>query len=144
MTTVTIILLILILLVLIAFAILGYFFLIQNKKDDGQDNAMLLMQNQLRDLSRVLEAKMGESSQIVERSLQNQFGQSQKLIQDITRELSEVKETGKQVAGFAEELQNLQDILQNPKQRGILGEYYLETVLKNVLPPERYSMQYKF
>ena len=38
----------------------------------------------------------------------------------------------------------MQDILQNPKQRGVLGEYYLETVLKNVLPPGRFQMQYKF
>jgi DNA recombination protein RmuC len=37
----------------------------------------------------------------------------------------------------------LQDILKNPKQRGILGEYYLETLLKNVLPPRSYEMQYK-
>ena len=35
-------------------------------------------------------------------------------------------------------------IFKNPKQRGILGEYYLETVLKNVLPPGNYQMQYPF
>jgi DNA recombination protein RmuC len=40
-------------------------------------------------------------------------------------------------------LRSLQDILKNPKQRGILGEYYLETLLKNVLPPGSYEMQYK-
>jgi DNA recombination protein RmuC len=55
-----------------------------------------------------------------------------------------VKEIGRQTQGFAEQLQNLQDILKNPKQRGILGEYYLETVLKNVLPPGMYQMQYPF
>jgi DNA recombination protein RmuC len=38
----------------------------------------------------------------------------------------------------------LQDILKNPKQRGILGEYYLETLLKNVMPPGSYQMQYPF
>jgi len=41
-------------------------------------------------------------------------------------------------------LQSLENILKNPKQRGILGEYYLETVLKNVLPPGSYQMQYEF
>jgi DNA recombination protein RmuC len=34
--------------------------------------------------------------------------------------------------------------LKNPKQRGILGEYYLETLLKNVLAPSQYQMQYGF
>jgi DNA recombination protein RmuC len=41
-------------------------------------------------------------------------------------------------------LQSLQDILKNPKQRGVLGEYYLETLLKNVLPPGSFQMQYAF
>jgi DNA recombination protein RmuC len=48
------------------------------------------------------------------------------------------------VVNFADQLRNLQDILQNPKQRGILGEYYLETVLKNVLPPGSYQTQFAF
>jgi DNA recombination protein RmuC len=58
--------------------------------------------------------------------------------------LTEVKETGKQVISFADQLQSLQDILKNPKQRGVLGEYYLETLLKNILPPGQYQMQYPF
>jgi len=45
---------------------------------------------------------------------------------------------------FSGQLQNLQDILKNPKQRGVLGEYYLEETLKNVLPPNSYQMQYGF
>jgi DNA recombination protein RmuC len=35
-------------------------------------------------------------------------------------------------------------LLKNPKQRGILGEYYLETVLKNVMSPQDYQIQYPF
>jgi DNA recombination protein RmuC len=56
----------------------------------------------------------------------------------------QVKETGKQVISFTDQLQSLQDILKNPKQRGILGEYYLETLLKNILPSTNFQMQYKF
>jgi len=65
-------------------------------------------------------------------------------LRGMTREVTSVKEIGRQTQGFAEQLQNLQDILKNPKQRGVLGEYYLETVLKNVLPPGMYRMQYVF
>ncbi|OGF79490.1 hypothetical protein A3A15_02045, partial [Candidatus Giovannonibacteria bacterium RIFCSPLOWO2_01_FULL_43_60] len=61
-----------------------------------------------------------------------------------TEKLTRLDETNKQVVNFAEQLRKLQDILQNPKQRGILGEYYLETVLKNVLPPGSFQMQYAF
>jgi DNA recombination protein RmuC len=95
-------------------------------------------------MSETVDLKMNRSSDVVQKSLEMQFGESQKLIREITRELTEVKETGKQVMSFADQLQSLQDILKNPKQRGILGEYYLETLLKNVLPPNSFQMQYMF
>jgi DNA recombination protein RmuC len=91
-----------------------------------------------------MDQKMGESQKIMHDSLRSQFGESQKLIKEITEELTYVKDTGRRVEGFAEQLQSLQDILKNPKQRGILGEYYLETLLKNVLPTGSYQMQYPF
>jgi len=127
----------------------------RQEKDTGMERAVELLFGQLNDLgktvrgemhefSKVVDQKITDSSKFVHESVQHQFGQSQKLIQEITRELTEVKETGKRVGGVADELRNLQNILQNPKQRGVLGEYYLETVLKNVLPPERYQIQYKF
>jgi DNA recombination protein RmuC len=37
----------------------------------------------------------------------------------------------------------LQNVLQNPKQRGVLGEFYLEQILQNLLPPNSYELQYK-
>jgi DNA recombination protein RmuC len=61
----------------------------------------------------------------------------------VTEGLTKLDETNRQVVGFTDQLQSLQDILKNPKQRGILGEYYLETLLKNVLPPGSFEMQYK-
>ncbi len=76
--------------------------------------------------------------------MREQLGQSNKIVQDVTARLTELGETNKQVVSFADQLRNLQDILQNPKQRGILGEYYLETVLQNVLPPKGYKIQYAF
>ncbi|MEK7174635.1 MAG: DNA recombination protein RmuC [Patescibacteria group bacterium] len=104
------------------------------------DQALALLQNQLNELNRTLDTKLGESTRV----LQTQFGQSAKIIQDVTERLTKLDETNRQVVGFADQLQSLQDILKNPKQRGILGEYYLETLLKNVLPPGSYQMQYPF
>jgi DNA recombination protein RmuC len=75
---------------------------------------------------------------------QNQFGQNAKIIKEIIEELAKVNEGHKQVIGVTDQLKSLQDILKNPKQRGVLGEYYLETVLKNVLPPGSFEMQYEF
>ncbi len=118
--------------------------LLRKQKGDGEspknDAAMAMLQQQLNQVSQTLDAKLAESN----RAMQQQFGQSFKVIADVTQKLTELDSTNKQVVGFAQQLQSLENILKNPKQRGILGEYYLETVLKNVLPPQSFQMQYKF
>jgi len=117
-----------------------YFFKKSASKDDGAGQAFLMLQNQLNELRNAVDQKMGESTKI----MQHQFGESAKIIKDITQELVRVGEGQKQVMSITDQLKNLQDILKNPKQRGVLGEYYLENVLKNVLPPGSYQMQYAF
>src|SRR3989338_4950136 len=124
----------------------------QNTKPKaGEQNLFLMLQNQIQDLNRLVEQKitdthkvMAETQTSLNKTIQSQFGQSMKIITEVTQELTGLKETNKQVLGFADQLENLQNVLQNPKHRGILGEYYLENVLKNVLPPGSYQMQYKF
>ncbi len=107
-------------------------------KDTSSDQSMLMLQNQLNELNKTLDSKLHQSSQV----MQQQFSQSANIIRDVTERLTKLDETNKQVVGFADQLKSLQDILKNPKQRGVVGEYYLETLLKNVMPPGSYQMQY--
>jgi DNA recombination protein RmuC len=79
-----------------------------------------------------------------QKALADVHSQSQKIISEVTEKLTKLDETNRQVVNFSSQLQNLQDILKNPKQRGVLGEYFLEETLKNVLPPNSYQMQYPF
>lgn len=104
----------------------------------------LLIQQQIQELGRVVDRRLSESSTHVQNSVHAQLTESARLVREVTEGLTKLDATNTQVMSFAYELQNLQDILKNPKQRGVLGEYYLETVLKNVLPPGRFSMQYAF
>lgn len=115
-----------------------------DKDSDKNNQGFLLLQNQMEMLAKTVDTKLSESQKDMNLAMRSQFTESQKLVKEITEELTSVKETNKQVVGFADQLQSLQDILKNPKQRGILGEYYLETVLQNVLAPGGYKMQYKF
>ena len=92
----------------------------------------------------MLDSKLTESSRFLHESLRVQSSESNKIIRDVVQELTKVGEGQKQVMNFTEQLRSLQDILKNPKQRGVLGEYYLETLLKNVLPPGSFQMQYAF
>ncbi|KKQ34527.1 MAG: hypothetical protein US50_C0045G0006 [Candidatus Nomurabacteria bacterium GW2011_GWB1_37_5] len=91
-----------------------------------------------------MDKKIDNIHQQTHESMKFHTSESSKIIRDVTERLTRLDETNKQVISFTDQLQSLQDILKNPKQRGILGEYYLETLLKNVLPPGSYQMQYTF
>ncbi len=117
----------------------------QKKEEPKQDDSGLkLLLQQMHELTRTVDAKIGDSTKQMGETMRHQFKESAQLIKEVTEGLVKLDETNRQVVSFADQLQNLQDILKNPKQRGILGEYYLETLLKNVLPPGNYQMQYTF
>jgi len=127
-----------ILIIVFLAGLVGLYLLLRKNRDD--DRGLTLLQNQMNEIVRTLDSRLNEST----RAIQHQFGQSARIIADVTERLTKLDETNRQVVGFADQLKNLQDILKNPKQRGVLGEYYLETLLKNVLPPESFKMQYSY
>ena len=138
----SIILYFLIILILIALIVLIFLFLKErsNKKEPKEDQSLLMLQNQIQEIIRTLDMKMSETN----KNIQDQFSKNIEIIKDITERLTKLDETNKQVINFTEQLKKLEEVLTNPKQRGVLGEYYLETVLKNVLPPGTFEMQYQF
>ena len=131
--------------ILVVGLILAILILLKRRPEPKNDDTGLkLILHQINELNRTVDAKIGESTKSMNESVRDQLGKSQDMIREVTKGLTKLDETNKQVISFADQLQNLQDILKNPKQRGILGEYYLETLLKNVLPPSNYKMQYAF
>lgn len=112
--------------------------------EDKTEAGLKLLLQQMNELGRTVDAKMGETTRLMNESVRSQFSESAKLIREVTQGLTKLDETNKQVVSFADQLQSLQDVLKNPKQRGILGEYFLESLLKNVLPPGSFQMQYEF
>jgi len=123
----------LITLIIITIIGIGIIIFFIKKKPEKPVDSFLMIQQQLNNIGQLLDSKLTESNKTVINT-----------VKDVTEKLVRLDETNKQVVNFADQLKNLQDILKNPKQRGVLGEYYLETVLKNVLPPGSYQMQYTF
>lgn len=130
-----------IILILVIVGFVAVFFML-NKVSGGKkdEQSLLMLQNQISEIQKAL----GEGLSHTHQTIQQQFGQSAKIISEVTDKLTKLGETNKQIVNFAEQMQGLENILTNPKQRGILGEYFLDTLLKNVLPPASYQMQYKF
>jgi DNA recombination protein RmuC len=137
--------LIIVLLIIIIVGLIATTFLIYKKKPvDNNAEANKLLLQQINELSRSIDNKLGESQKEINQTMRFQSTETSRIIADITEKITRLDETNKQVVSFADQLKNLQDILKNPKQRGVLGEYYLETLLKNVMPPGSFQMQYSF
>ncbi len=120
-------------------------------KAPKDDQSFKMLQEQLFELQRSMKTQdktineqMNKSRDVLSESLQKQFTSSQKIIKEVTEKLTKLDETNKQVVGFAEQMKSLENILKNPKQRGILGEFFLENLLSNQLPPSHFQMQYPF
>lgn len=142
--------------ILLVINVFVVYMLLRPKADGAKDNkdSLLLMQR-IEEMSRTMDSRLSETNKTMQEGSRTQFRESRELIQEINREVNEqlrdvikktteVGESSKQVFAVADQLKELQDILKNPKQRGVLGEYYLETVLQNVLPSNSFQMQYAF
>lgn len=147
------ILLIILLLVVVA---LGFtlFFISQRLRDlkpSGNQSGVEMLKSDVTELNRTianlqmsLGDKLERNATNMQASMQRQLTESGKLVSDVTQRLAKLDETNRRVVDVADELKTLQNVLQNPKQRGVFGEYYLESVLGNILPSKNYQMQYKF
>ena len=159
------ILIIVIALLSVGVCVLIYFLIKNNKGDneslyilrenlkalkDDMNNSARDMQNNLRETTKILDNKLLEQHRDLREqhkdmslNVRTQFNESQKLISEITKEITEVKEGNKQVLGMTEQLSNLEKVLTNQKQRGNWGESTLELILSNSID-RNYAMQYRF
>lgn len=133
---------------MVIMALILFWFLIRQKPASSEASMMLKADiseltksmGLLKDgLQKQLNEQLGSSN----KQMAAQHAQSIKTIQEVTKQLTEIERTNKSVGDVASELKSLQNVLQNPKQRGVLGEYYLDQILKNLLPPGSYKLQYK-
>ncbi|MDD2907901.1 MAG: DNA recombination protein RmuC [Candidatus Gracilibacteria bacterium] len=136
------------LIISVLFLIAIVFFLIAKLTNkSAPDNSMKMLQDQILALNKNLDFKLSESNRNtikqgeINTSITKEASQK---IEEITKKLSSLEETNKQIKDIGSQLEGLESILKNPKQRGILGEYFLENVLKNILPPNNFELQYHF
>lgn len=127
-------------------------------KEKKEDQSMIMLQKQLFEIEKSLKEQdkninneLNRSKEVLNESLQKQFESSSKMIKDmldnsksVSEELTKLGSTNKQIMGFAEQMKSLENILKNPKQRGILGEFFLENLLSQQLAPNTFKMQYSF
>ncbi|MBI4185613.1 DNA recombination protein RmuC [Candidatus Berkelbacteria bacterium] len=104
------------------------------------DQGTVLLNQNLQGLQERLDRGLAQTNATVQAS----SNQSQQLVREVTTKLGQLEATNKRVQDFAGQLQSLENVLRNPKHRGVLGEYFLQTMLQEVLQPGSFSLQYRF
>lgn len=142
---------VIILSILVVFLAIGLFIIGQRLRDLKQGSSVELLKSDVTELNRTIATlqttlgdKLERNSAHMQTSMQKQLSESMKLVSDVSNRLTKLDETNRRVVDVADELKTLQNVLQNPKQRGVFGEYYLESVLANILPTKNFKMQYGF
>ncbi len=73
------------------------------------DTALKLLLEQMNNLTRTVDQKLGESAKEMNSAMRHQASESTKIIQEVTEKLTLLDVTNKQVVGFTEQLEELQD-----------------------------------
>jgi DNA recombination protein RmuC len=124
-------------------------FLLARKPQADSDSALLLKADMTELTKSMLDLKDGLQKQLSDqlgasnKQIATQSAASIKILQQVTEKLTKLEGTNKNVGDIAAELKTLQNVLQNPKQRGVVGEFYLKQILENVLPAGTFELQYK-
>lgn len=130
--------------------VLLIFFLLQRGRGGASGEASLMIKQDITTLTESvgslkdgLQKQLNDQLGASNKQLASQSAASIKILQDVTEKLTKLEGTNKNVGDIASELKTLQNVLQNPKQRGVIGEFYLEQILKNTLAPGAFELQYK-
>ena len=144
-------LLISLLVIVIIGLVVGLFVITQKLNEMKNSTAVEMMKSDVTELTRSIAGlqqtmgdKLDKGNQSMSQSMAKQLAESAKIVAQVTQRLAKLDETNRRVVDVADELKTLQNVLQNPKQRGVFGEFYLSSVLENTLPPGQFKTQYRF
>lgn len=87
----------------------------------------------------------------VSRQLHDEIASNKVAVRDYTRlmgefqnRLGQLQAATQTMIRMGEDISNLENILRAPKPRGVFGEFFLEELLRQLLPRDRYIPQYSF
>ena len=123
----------------------------QNNFLTNQQNIFINQQSLISQNQQELREQLMAVQRLVQENLSSTQGQitsrlqeSNQIILQIQEKLGVLEITTKNIQDISKDISSLQDILRAPKLRGNIGEYLLEKLLQDVLPKDKYEMQYRF
>jgi len=94
--------------------------------------------NQLKNL---LNMRLQDIDSKVKESLEEGFKKTNDTFDRVMKQLSTIDEAQKKIDGLTTNIVSFQELLGDKKSRGAFGEVQLESLVRNALPPDAFSMQ---
>lgn len=133
---------ILLAIIVLGFAALAFFILRINKQKPSQDNEnslklMMEWMKQIKEGTDLTRQEMQKSISSTNREINERLDNAARAVRDVTKELGQMQQIGKS-------LSYVQDFLLSAKKRGAIGEQIMEEMLKQSLPANMYTIQFRF
>src|SRR3990167_131432 len=78
----------------------------KRREDKSGGEGLMLIQNQMSELTKVLDSKLSESHKSLSEGMAYQLKHSSEIVRDVTEKLTRLDETNKQVISFTDQLKN--------------------------------------
>ena len=79
-----------------------------------------------------------------QQSLGERLDNAARVVGNVQRSLGGLEEANRKIYEVGKDIASLQEILRAPKLRGGLGEFFLEDLLGQILPPQHFATQHVF
>ena len=93
-------------------------------------------------LNTKIDARLGEIAGKVNERLDEGFKKTNETFLNVMTRLATIDEAQKKIESLTTSVVSLQDLLGDKRARGAFGEVQLEGLVRNVLPPNAYDMQF--
>jgi len=113
----------------------------------GLDSNAQSIQRQLSQVLEHVNERLRENSQVfnaTQQSLGERLDNAARVVGHVQKSLGGLEEANRKIYEVGKDIASLQEILRAPKLRGGLGEFFLEDLLAQILPPQHFSTQYSF
>ena len=107
-------------------------------------NATQHLSGSVEALAKSVDGRLEQISGKVSERLDEGFKKTNETFVNVMARLATIDEAQKKIDGLTTNMVSLQELLGDKRSRGAFGEVQLENLVRNIMPPQAYDMQYSF